>query len=118
MVNMLYLKIKAKKLITEKKEKKNFLERVLSFVIPRANPDFENKIQKVSNWLLEFDDERSTPNREVGLDYANEVILKMPYKKNYGYWTDNNLIYRDFVEIFYCEIIDKKIFEQNWAKLN
>lgn len=115
---MLYLKIKVEKIGTDKNGKKNILERVLSFVIPKANPDFENKIQTVSNWLLEFENQSSTPNREVGLDSVNEVILKMPYKKNYGYWTDNSLNYRDFKENFYCEIIDKDIFEKNWAKLN
>lgn len=26
--------------------------------------------------------------------------------------------YRDFKESFYCEIIKKEIFEQNWSKLN
>lgn len=27
---------------------------------------------------------------------ANQVILKMPFKNNYGYWIDNNLVLNDF----------------------
>lgn len=44
--------------------------------------------------------------------------MKMPFKKNYGYWVDNNLTYNDFKESFDWKIIDKEIFEKNWSKMN
>lgn len=115
---MLYLKIKVNKKDTVRKQKRSIFEKLLSFLIPKANPDFEDKMHKVSDWLLEFENENSKPNREIGLDVSRKVILKMPYQKNYGYWTDNNLNYKDFKENFDNETIEKKDFEKYWSKLN
>lgn len=79
---------------------KEILTKVLFFFIPKANPDFESKIDFVKTWLLEFEDDKSIPISEIGLDFQGNVILKMPYKKNYGYWTDNLLKYNDFNRLF------------------
>ncbi|MBK7855619.1 MAG: hypothetical protein IPJ79_12595 [Bacteroidetes bacterium] len=38
----------------------------------------------------------------------------MPYKDNYGYWTDNNLLLHDFKEHFVVSEINKDSFEQSW----
>lgn len=115
---MLYLKIKVNKKDTVRKQKRSIFEKLLSFLIPKANPDFEDKIDKVSDWLLEFESENSTPNREIGIDISNRIILKMPYQKNYGYWTDNSLNFKDFKEKFDYEAIDKGDFEEYWSKLS
>ena len=87
---------------------------VLTTIIPTANPDFENKIDKVSTWLIEFEGDSYYPNREVGLDISNKPILIMPWKKNYGYWTDNNLTIEDFRSHFKTKNISKEEFEKYW----
>lgn len=87
---------------------------ILSTFIPKANPDFDNKIDEVKYWLVECDNESGIPEREIGLDKEGRVILKMPYKDNYGYWTDNNLLLNDFKEYFVVSEISKDSFEQSW----
>lgn len=109
---MLYLRIKTDIIDFTEKRKRNFFDKILSFFIPIANPDFEDKIFLASNWLLEFDKENDIPNREIGLNSEGKVILKMPYKNNYGYWIDNNLTYNDFKKDFEYEIIEKEKFEK------
>ncbi len=87
---------------------------ILTTIIPRANPDFENKIDEVYYWLIECDNETGIPEREIGLDKEGRVILKMPFKDNYGYWTDNNLLLNDFKEHFKTSEVSKDIFEWKW----
>jgi len=94
---------------------KKALVAILTKVIPKANPDFEDKIDQVQNWLLECDIESGIPEREIGLNTEGCVIMKMPYKDNYGYWTDNNLMLEDFKKQFSISEIDKAKFEQNWS---
>jgi hypothetical protein len=93
---------------------KRVLISVLEKVIPKANPDFEDKIDGVKHWLLEFDINTEIPQREIGMDKEGKVILIMPYKSNYGFWTDNNLLLKDFKEHFNISEISKEIFEYNW----
>ncbi|WP_417361533.1 hypothetical protein [Galbibacter sp.] len=114
----MYLNIKTDIVDSKENRKGKILDKILSFFIPIANPDFEDKIFLVSNWLLEFDNESAIPNREIGLNSESEVILKMPYKKNYGYWIDNSLTYNDFKKKFDYEVIDKEVFEKNWVKID
>lgn len=92
---------------------KKALTGTLTTIIPKANPDFDQKIDEVRYWLVEFDNE-GIPEREIGLDQEKQVILKMPYKDNYGYWTDNNLLLNDFRKHFVVSEISKNSFEQNW----
>lgn len=100
---------------------KYFLK-VISFfmrkIIPKANPDFENQIANVEHWLLECEIESGIPEREIGIDKNGIVIVKMPFKDNYGYWTDNNLKLNDFIEKFRATEIEKREFEFNWENLN
>jgi hypothetical protein len=86
----------------------------LTAIIPKANPDFEDKIDEVQNWLIECDNETGIPKREIGLDKEGRVILKMPFKSNYGYWTDNHLLLKDFYELFKATEISKEIFDWKW----
>ncbi len=80
--------------------------------------DFDSQIDLVSTWYLEFENIESIPIREVGLDFENQVILKMPFKKNYGYWTDNLLKYSDFEKQFQITTISKDTFMEKWDNLN
>ena len=93
---------------------KKALKGMLTTVIPKANPDFDDKIDEVKYWLVECDNESGVPEREIGLDKEGRVILKMPYKDNYGYWTDNILLLSDFKEHFVVSEISKDSFEQTW----
>lgn len=87
---------------------------ILTKIIPKANPDFDDKIDEVQYWLLECDNETGIPEREIGLDKEGRVILKMPLKDNYGYWTDNNLLLNDFKEHFRTSEVSKEIFDWKW----
>ena len=97
-----------------KKSFKKAIVGVLKSVIPKANPDFEKEIDNVKSWLVELEIETGIPQREIGLDDAGKTILKMPYKDNYGYWTDNNLLLDDFKKHFHAREIEKTNFETKW----
>jgi hypothetical protein len=113
---MNYIKIKSRGGVG--KVKMNIVIRcilfILKLIIPKANPDYDDKIDLVANWLLEFEDEHSIPEREIGLDANENVIMKMPYKKNYGYWADNNLRLEDFKKTFEVVEITKEYSEEKW----
>ena len=93
---------------------KKVLVGILTEVIPKANPDFDDKIDEVQYWLVAYDNETGIPEREIGLDKEGRVIIRIPYKNNYGYWTDNNLLINNFKEQFVVSEISKDSFEQNW----
>ncbi len=93
---------------------KKALVGILTTIIPKANPAFDDKIDEVQYWLVECNNETGIPEREIGLDKEGRVILKMPFKDNYGYWTDNNLLLNDFKEHFVVSEISKDSFEQSW----
>ena len=93
---------------------KELVKEIFTTVIPIANPDFENKIGEVRYWLIEFEGDSFFPNREIGLDSLNKPIMIMPWRKNYGYWTDNNLVMEDFRSHFSAKNISREEFEKNW----
>lgn len=97
-----------------KRNIKKAIIRIVSLVIPKANPDFEKKIDKVETWLVELDNESGIPEREIGMDKDGRIIVKMPFKNNYGYWTENNLILPDFKEHFDTTEIGQDSFENYW----
>ncbi|SDM00114.1 hypothetical protein SAMN05421813_104200 [Daejeonella rubra] len=41
----------------------------------------------------------------------------MPFKYNYGYWIDNNLVLDDFRKQFAAIEISKENFEEKWKLL-
>ena len=94
-----------------------FRSGVLTKIFPKANPDFDEEIDAVETWFVECDTETGIVEREVGLDKESRVIVKMPFKENYGYWIDNNLLLNDFNKHFVVSEISKETFEQNWEKL-
>jgi len=87
---------------------------VFESTVPIANPDFEKKIGKVAFWLIEFENDSYYPNREIGLDSSGKTIMIMPWEKNYGYWTDNNLVIENFRTNFETININKEEFEKYW----
>ncbi len=91
----------------------DLLEKVARKIIPLANPDFDSKIYDTNIWLIEFDNE-NIPVREIGINNSNDPIMIMPYKNNYGFWTDNNLKLQDFKNGFEFEKISKSEFEKKW----
>ena len=122
---MKYIKFKLPENISETKKDGilkryifNVIEYILYKILPKANPDFENQIDNVEYWLLECGIENGIPEREIGIKKNGNAIVKMPFKDNYGYWTDNNLKLNDFIEKFKATEIEKKEFEFNWDNLN
>jgi hypothetical protein len=87
---------------------------VLESIVPIANPDFDKKIDEVATWLIEFENDSYYPNREVGLDSSGKTIIIMPWEKNYGYWTDNNLVIENFRAHFETINIAREEFEKYW----
>jgi len=94
---------------------KRLAKNVLESIVPIANPDFEKKIDKVAFWLIEFENDSYYPNREIGLDSSGKTIMIMPWEKNYGYWTDNNLVIENFRLHFKTIDITREEFEKYWS---
>ncbi len=112
---MEFLKIKLENVKSNSGKTKSIFEKLVSIFIPKANPDFENEIDQVMFWLLEFEDENSLPNREIGLDKDQNVLMKMPFNENYGYWIDNDFTFSDFMKMFDAEFITQTFFEEQWS---
>ncbi|MEO0038347.1 MAG: hypothetical protein RIQ59_1558 [Bacteroidota bacterium] len=122
---MKYIKFKLPENITETEKEGilmlNFwkiIEYILRKIIPESNPNYGKFIDKVEYWLVECEIESGIPLREIGIDKNENIILKMPYKNDYGYWTDEDLLLNDFVEKFNAIEIGKNDFEENWKKIN
>ncbi|MDR2841075.1 MAG: hypothetical protein LBV75_07425 [Paludibacter sp.] len=116
---MKYLKINTPKTANKETKRQKFATKLLSvcfFML--ANPDFDNIIPNAVSWLLEFEDENDFVNREIGLDESGNIIAKMPFKKNYGFWIDTDMKYYDFIKRFECEFISQNFFTSKWAELN
>ena len=92
----------------------NGISLILKKIIPNANPDFDNLIDDVEYWNVECETESGIPEREIGIDKNGIILLKMPFKNNYGYWTDNNFKLNDFIEKFKAIEIEKTEFEFKW----
>jgi hypothetical protein len=89
----------------------------LQMFVPKANPDFDTLFKYVNTWFIEYDAGEQCVLREVGLDKYDKVIVKAPFKNNYGFWTDNNLTIKEFVTQFNIEYINKNDFEYVWNQL-
>ncbi|WHF52549.1 hypothetical protein QGN23_04545 [Chryseobacterium gotjawalense] len=114
-----YLKIELDEI--SQPEKSNFfitlLEKFLSTIIPKANPDFENQIQNTRNWLIEFN-ENEIPTREIGLNLNSEAVCIAPWKNNYGFLTDTSYGLQDFKNGFEYSEIEKEYFDNQWNQFN
>ena len=103
-----------------KRSKQSWWQRItktllISF-IPSGNPTFDEEIENVKQWLIEFKDGNQYPNREIGLDIFQQPIMIMPWRRNYGYWIDNNLLLKDFQLLFDSVEITKDEFEKLWTQ--
>lgn len=114
---MIYIKIIVESPEQSNEKSRSLIGSVLSIFLPKANPDFDRNLYLVKQWLLEFKDENSTPNREVGLNDSCEVLMKMPDHQNYGYWTDNNLKLNDFKKRFDIDYINEAFFNEKWNSI-
>ena len=119
MLNRNYLKINFEQESDLQKSETNiflkFLEKLTSTVIPKANPDFDNKISKIETWLIEFDED-DIPIREIGINSQDEPIMIMPWRNNYGFWVDNDFNYIDIKENFNFQNIDETEFKNYWKR--
>jgi len=93
---------------------KRIAKALLVSFIPSGNPSFEDEIENVKQWLIEFKNGNQYPNREIGLDILQQPIMIMPWRRNYGYWVDNNLLLKDFKSLFNAVEITKEEFEKHW----
>src|SRR6188508_1227558 len=91
------------------------LTKVLTTIIPKANPDFDDKIRDVRQWILEVDDEEGTPEREIGLDENGKVMMIMPWRSNCGFWTDSPVQIDDLAKTHEMNFADKEEFERLWT---
>lgn len=102
----------------ENKQLKHYLKKwiifFLSKIIPVANPDFDRRLQDVTNWCVEFDIESGIPQREIGLNEYGNVVVKMPDENNFGYWADSNMLLEDFKKRFKVVETTSDIFEEYW----
>lgn len=92
----------------------NSVIKVLTTIIPKANPDFDKEIGNVDEWLIEFNKETGVPQREIGIDKDGKTIMIMPFRNNYGYWTDNNLRLAEFNEQFQTTVTTEFEFNTMW----
>lgn len=92
---------------------KNAIIKVISLIIPKANPDFEELLDSVKYWKVEYDIKEDATWREIGFDINGTPIVAMPLGNNYGYWIDNNLKLDDYMKMKSTEI-EKSQFEHDW----
>jgi len=91
------------------------------FFIPKANPEYEHLINDVAEWLLEIDSADNLPIREVAKDSNGKTLFIMPWRRDYGFYTDNTMKLDFFIEHHQAIVIDKTEFDKNWnefAQLN
>ncbi len=66
---------------------KKTLEKVLLYILPTANPDFQNDYKDVVEFWLEIDD-KGEAIREIGFNKMNRPIVGGPIGENAGVFTD------------------------------
>lgn len=116
---MLYFKFYCKKTVknqTSYEKKRTVWRKFVDKLIGKlsANPDFENKIQNVVQWYIEYDDTYNETWREIGLDMKENIIVKMPDKRNYGFWLDTNCTIDFFRKEPGFQIITEHDFYRLW----
>ena len=87
--------------------------KLISIIIPKANPDFEHLIEKVDFWKIEFNSKENYTEKEIGFDNNGESIVAMPMGNNYGYWADNNLTLEDY-KVFSPVDVSGDEFDKDW----
>ncbi|MEM6738181.1 MAG: hypothetical protein AAF620_19145 [Bacteroidota bacterium] len=114
----IYISFKDPEHSQKKREASNFqktLTNLLSFIFPKANPDFDEKYDAVECWLLEFLPDNEYPDREIGLDRDEKTIVIAPLGKNLGFWLDTDMSLKQY-EAFNYRKISKEEFETKWEE--
>ena len=96
-----------------KKAVKSIILKILARIIPKSNPDFEELIDQVAYWKVEFDTQERQTCREIGFDKDGNSIVAMPLGNNYGYWTDNHLALEDYAHFKNVNISTEE-FMNDW----
>lgn len=91
----------------------DFIVKILEALIPVGNPDFEEQLNKVERWVVEFDKEEEDTLREIGYDGRGNVSVVLPYKNNLGYWSNNNLTLEDYYKLDAKEMSVEE-FQKDW----
>lgn len=89
------------------------LSRILTIVLPKANPTLEKCVEKVCTWYVEYDTSGNFVNREMGVDAGGKIVFKAPLEGNLGYWVDNSLTLNDF-KCFHPVNLLADEFEELW----
>lgn len=116
---MLYFKFdckKSAKIPTSHKKNRSIWNTFVDKISKKlsANPDFEDKIQYVVQWYIEYDEACDETWREIGLDFSKKVIVKMPDERNYGFWLDTNCTIDFFRKELRFQIITEHDFNALW----
>ena len=126
-MGQVYIKFKTDDIITNSGQRteswltrtvENSLTKILTAIIPKANPDFDGKIANVRQWILEVDEEDGRPEREIGLDDNGKVMMIMPWKDNHGFWTDSPVQIDELAKSQEMNFVDKEEFERLWTEFD
>ena len=112
------------KVLVGKKPKDTFWEKItnkllthlvklLTHLVPKANPTLEENLDYVKEWYIEYDDVEEYTNREVGVAGNGMVVFKAPFEENWGYWCDNDMTMDDYQNLN-IHAISKEAFEKLW----
>ena len=89
------------------------LVKLLTHLVPKANPTLEENLDYVKEWYIEYDDVEEYTNREVGVAENGMVVFKAPFEENLGYWCDNDMTMDDYRNLN-IHAISKEAFEKLW----
>lgn len=115
------------KVLVGKKPKDTFWEKItnkllthlvklLTHLVPKANPTLEENLDYVKEWYIEYDDVEEYTNREVGVAENGLVVFKAPFEENLGYWCDNDMTMDDYRNLN-IHAISKETFEKLWNEV-
>lgn len=110
-----YFKVSLEKKQNNKTKRSLWCHLLHKMIAPlSANPDFDDKIEDVTLWFIEYDDVvNHIANREIGFAKDGRIIVKMPDDRNYGYWLDTNCELEDFKKMG-INMITEKEFNDLW----
>lgn len=90
---------------------KRVFEKVLLGTFPRANPDFHDEYDNVTEWWFEVN-ENGKVSREIGLNKDGAPVVGAPVGNNLGIFTDE-----EEAPTALGESIDPEDFECAWKKV-
>lgn len=104
------------------KKIKDALIKAISWLMSNIYQDndegYDEVVNSAEKWLVEFEKRTEQPNREIGIDQNNNVIIKSPWAGRYAYWADLNLNLSDFKQKFNATEVNKQEFDFLWNSFN